>query len=400
MERGRHGVQQDVPERHDQREVDAGPVRGPGQASPPSSRRSPNRTSSTRTSPISSRCSTPDSAADITAYVTPKTVPALDSIDAERPRRPQGRTASSTACRPATTRWACLQPQALRAGRTRPGQAADHLGRGPRRRQEDRRRSATASRLRRVQRAEHRRLALHRGDVRPGRPTWSPPTARRPPSTTPPASRSLQHLHDMRWKDRQHGQSRSCCKWGDLQKKMVSGKLGMYLAAPDDITYMVQHTGRQLRELRHGPDPRRQGDAVRRQRLHVQEGLERPTRSRPASPGSNFKFLTPGKGQFDYARTKADGLPVGLPQPHFFTGAAKAKDIATRRRTRRCRSTTSSRSWPPRCPAKAEPPKRAGDLQGARQRDVRRCSPTSNADIDKLLVDRGDAGQPGAGERQ
>jgi hypothetical protein len=39
-----------------------------------------------------------------------------------------------------------------------------------------------------------------------------------------------------------------------------------------------------------------------------------------------FKFLTPGKGQFEYARNKADGLPVGLPEPFFFTGASAEKE--------------------------------------------------------------------------
>jgi len=32
--------------------------------------------------------------------------------------------------------------------------------------------------------------------------------------------------------------------------------------------------------------------------------------------------LTPGKGQFNFARIKADGQPVGFPEPELFQGAA------------------------------------------------------------------------------
>ena len=38
-----------------------------------------------------------------------------------------------------------------------------------------------------------------------------------------------------------------------------------------------------------------------------------------------FKNLTPGRGLYNYARQKADGLPVGFPQPQIFTGASEAK---------------------------------------------------------------------------
>ena len=35
--------------------------------------------------------------------------------------------------------------------------------------------------------------------------------------------------------------------------------------------------------------------------------------------------LTPGEGQFNFARTKADGQPVGFPEPELFQGATGAK---------------------------------------------------------------------------
>src|SRR5258707_1158113 len=44
----------------------------------------------------------------------------------------------------------------------------------------------------------------------------------------------------------------------------------------------------------------------------------------------NFEDLTPGTGQFNFARTKADGLPVGFPEPQLFAGATGAKINALR----------------------------------------------------------------------
>ena len=34
----------------------------------------------------------------------------------------------------------------------------------------------------------------------------------------------------------------------------------------------------------------------------------------------NFENLTPGTGQFNFARQKADGFPVGFPEPELFVG--------------------------------------------------------------------------------
>ena len=39
----------------------------------------------------------------------------------------------------------------------------------------------------------------------------------------------------------------------------------------------------------------------------------------------DFEDLTPGVGQFNFARNKADGLPVGFPEPELFDGATGTK---------------------------------------------------------------------------
>ncbi|MFE6994194.1 ABC transporter substrate-binding protein, partial [Streptomyces pharetrae] len=50
------------------------------------------------------------------------------------------------------------------------------------------------------------------------------------------------NLHAMRWEDDSMGETQ-LLKWGDLQKQIATDKLGMFLAAPDDIPYMVKQRG-------------------------------------------------------------------------------------------------------------------------------------------------------------
>ncbi|MEU6345741.1 extracellular solute-binding protein [Streptomyces sp. NPDC046977] len=134
----------------------------------------------------------------------------------------------------------------------------------------------------------------------------------------------VQNLHDMRWTDNSMGQTQ-LLKWGDLQKQMATDKLGMFLAAPDDITYMVQQLGADYANFGMGPIPGGKATLFGGNDYMIKKGSS-PDKIKAAIAWLNFKTLTPGKGQFEYARSKADGLPVGLPQPAFFTGASKTND--------------------------------------------------------------------------
>ncbi|MDX3072440.1 ABC transporter substrate-binding protein [Streptomyces sp. NPDC088354] len=134
----------------------------------------------------------------------------------------------------------------------------------------------------------------------------------------------VQNLHDMRWTDNSMGQTQ-LLKWGDLQKQMAADKLGMFLAAPDDITYMVQQLGADYANFGMGPIPGGKATLFGGNDYMIKKGSS-PDKIKAAIAWLNFKTLTPGKGQFEYSRSKADGLPVGLPQPAFFTGASKTKD--------------------------------------------------------------------------
>jgi ABC-type glycerol-3-phosphate transport system substrate-binding protein len=136
----------------------------------------------------------------------------------------------------------------------------------------------------------------------------------------------LQHLYDMRWTDNTLGATQGY-KWPDLMTNMVAGKEGMYVGAPDDITYMVETLKGSYADYGMGPMPGMKG-ALLGGNDYFFKKTDTPDQIKAGIAWINFKFLTLGKGQFDYARTKADGLPVGLPEPFFFTGASADKDNA------------------------------------------------------------------------
>ncbi|MFI9820621.1 ABC transporter substrate-binding protein [Streptomyces sp. NPDC052013] len=135
----------------------------------------------------------------------------------------------------------------------------------------------------------------------------------------------LQTLHDMRWKDKSMG-SKQLLVINDVQQMMGSGKLGMYLAAPDNIPILVKEKGAEYQDIAIAPMPG--GNAT----LIGGDGYMFSKKASPAQIRAGLKwldhmFLTPGDGFLgDYARAAKNDAPVGLPEPRLFTGAADAKD--------------------------------------------------------------------------
>ena len=142
---------------------------------------------------------------------------------------------------------------------------------------------------------------------------------------TPQGRAVLQNLYDMRWKDDSMG-SKQLLVINDVQLMMGSGKLGMYLAAPDNIPILVKEKGGNYKDLALAPMPG--GKAT----LIGGDGYMFNKKNTPAQIRAGLKwldhmFLTPGQGFLgDYARAKKHDAPVGLPEPRLFTGAADAKD--------------------------------------------------------------------------
>ncbi|MFR9800462.1 extracellular solute-binding protein [Streptomyces sp. MS06] len=192
----------------------------------------------------------------------------------------------------------------------------------------------------------------------------------------------LQNLHDMRWDDDSMGKTQ-LLKWGDLQKQMATDKLGMYLAAPDDIAYMVQQLGAQYENFGMGPIPGGKNTLAGGNNYMIKSGIS-PDKIKAAIAWLNFKNLTVGKGQFDWARTKSDKLPVGVPQPNFWLGDSKKKDDAARR-TNATMPVENFRTFMDNpVPGKAEPPK-AQEIYKVLDNAMSAVLTDKNADIDKLL---------------
>jgi len=136
----------------------------------------------------------------------------------------------------------------------------------------------------------------------------------------------LQALHQMRYVDNDMGKTQDLA-WGTLQQQMAAGKLGMYIAAPDDITYMVQSLGANYSTYGMGAIPDVSGSpagsllggadvmfAKKDTPAQIQAGIK----------WVNFEYLTEGDGQFNYARSKADSQAVGLPEPELFSAGSPA----------------------------------------------------------------------------
>jgi ABC-type glycerol-3-phosphate transport system substrate-binding protein len=142
---------------------------------------------------------------------------------------------------------------------------------------------------------------------------------------TPEGRAVLQTLHDMRWTDDSMG-SKQLLVINDVQQMMGSGKLGMYLSAPDNIPILVKEKGGDYQDLALAPMPGGQGTLI------GGDGYMFNKKASPAQIRAGLKwlehmFLTPGDGFLgDYARAKKQDAPVGLPEPRLFTGAADAKD--------------------------------------------------------------------------
>ncbi|WP_153452571.1 extracellular solute-binding protein [Streptomyces smaragdinus] len=192
----------------------------------------------------------------------------------------------------------------------------------------------------------------------------------------------VENLRAMRWDDDSMGKTQ-LLKWGDLQKQMAADKLGMFLAAPDDITYMVQNLKAKYENFGMGPIPGAKATLFGGNDYMIKKGSS-PDKIKAAIAWLNFKFLTPGKGQFDWARTKADGLPVGLPQPNLFTGDAKTQDDATRGENSTMPVENFKAFMDNPVPGKAEPPK-AQEIYKVLDNVMSGVLTNKNADVAKLL---------------
>ncbi|WP_370416288.1 extracellular solute-binding protein [Streptomyces fradiae] len=191
------------------------------------------------------------------------------------------------------------------------------------------------------------------------------------------------NLHAMRWEDDSMGKTQ-LLKWGDLQKQIATDKLGMFLAAPDDIAYMVQQLGAKYENFGMGPIPGGKNTLAGGNNYMIKQGIS-GDKIKAAVAWLNFKNLTVGKGQFDWSRTKADGLPVGVPQPNFWRGRSKTEDDAARVQNATMPVANFKTFMDNPVPGKAEPPQ-AQEIYKVLDNVMSGILTNKDADIDKLLA--------------
>jgi ABC-type glycerol-3-phosphate transport system substrate-binding protein len=155
--------------------------------------------------------------------------------------------------------------------------------------------------------------------------TAAPPTAS---FNTPDAQQILQTLHNMRFTDKAMSPTQGLA-WGTLQQQFGAGKLGMYIAAPDDVYNVIVPTDKgNLNDIGMGPLPSLTGTpagSLSGGNSFMFSPKDTPAQIEAGVKWLNFEDLTAGVGQFNFARQKADGFPVGFPEPELFTGATATK---------------------------------------------------------------------------
>jgi ABC-type glycerol-3-phosphate transport system substrate-binding protein len=143
----------------------------------------------------------------------------------------------------------------------------------------------------------------------------------------------LQALHTLRFTDKAMSATQGLA-WGTLQQQFGAGKLGMYIAAPDDIYNVIVPTDKgSLSDIGMAPLPSLTGapaGSLSGGNDYVFAKKDTPAQIEAGIKFINFEDLTPGTGQFNFVREKADGFPVGFPEPELFQGATGTKINALR----------------------------------------------------------------------
>ena len=237
---------------------------------------------------------------------------------------------------------------------------------------------AGVRRLRRVQRGQHRWLALRRLPVRPRRPMVSD-DGKSAAFNSPEGKAVLENLKQMRWNDNSMG-TKQLLQWEDLMRMMGSGKLGMMIGAPDVVQSVNNDFQGKFDDYGVTAVPESEGKSS----LSGGDGYMFNPKASPEQIKAGLLWLEfelhPGKGQFNYARAKAQGRPVGLPLPRPVRRRAPAGQAVIEMRKQNTNIAGGQFAglrggFPKGSPAKAEPAEGPGDLRDPRRRDVGRCSP-------------------------
>jgi ABC-type glycerol-3-phosphate transport system substrate-binding protein len=197
----------------------------------------------------------------------------------------------------------------------------------------------------------------------------------------------LENLRQMRWSDNSMG-TKQLLQWEDLMRMMGSGRLGMMIGAPDVVQGVSNDFQGRFADYGVAPLPEAKaslsgGDG------YMFHPKATPEQIKAGLLWLEFHELTPGKGQFDYERAKAQGRPVGLPIPDLFGSTPPGTEIVALRKKF---ATVPVENFATYAAASAgienrlEPPK-AQELYAILDVAMSAVLTRRDADIDKLLAD-------------
>jgi ABC-type glycerol-3-phosphate transport system substrate-binding protein len=206
---------------------------------------------------------------------------------------------------------------------------------------------------------------------------------------SPEGKAVLENLKQMRWNDNSMG-TKQLLQWEDLMRMMGSGKLGMMIGAPDVVQSVNNDFQGKFDDYGVTAVPESEGKSS----LSGGDGYMFNPKASPEKIKAGllwleFHELTPGKGQFNYERAKAQGRPVGLPIPDLYGDTAPGKEIIALRKQF---ATVPVDHFTPYVTAQAsitnklEPPK-AQELYAVLDVAMSAVLTRKDADIDKLLSD-------------
>jgi multiple sugar transport system substrate-binding protein len=139
----------------------------------------------------------------------------------------------------------------------------------------------------------------------------------------------LQTLHDMRWTDNSMG-SKQLLEIPDVQRMMGAGKLGMYLAAPDNVPTLVKQFEGKYADYGLAPMPGGKGTLIGGEGYMFNPKAS-PEKIKAGLAWLQWKFLNPDRTELNIKRFLASQLPVGLatpPTPDIWTGAERTSTEA------------------------------------------------------------------------
>jgi ABC-type glycerol-3-phosphate transport system substrate-binding protein len=138
----------------------------------------------------------------------------------------------------------------------------------------------------------------------------------------------LQALHTLRFTDKAMSATQALA-WGTLQQQFAEGKLGMYIGAPDDIYNVIVPTDKgNIDDIGMGALPSESGTpagTLSGGNYFAFAKKDTPAQIEAGIKWINYEDLTLGQGQFNYARIKSQGQPVGFDEPQLFQGSENTK---------------------------------------------------------------------------